>query len=112
MGTTADRIEEVVERLRRTALVDRGDQGDEGGHLFVQVGPDDPDMRYAHIHVVDRSSQQWHRYLAFRDRLRSDASLRRAYEALKSQLAVEHPLDRDLYAAGKSDFIRAVVGET
>jgi GrpB-like predicted nucleotidyltransferase (UPF0157 family) len=48
-----------------------------------------PDHR-VHVHVVAAGGNREGGYLAFRDRLRSSARLRREYEALKRELAA-HP---------------------
>lgn len=109
VSAPAAMLGEVLSRLRATPLVDRGNQGEQGGHVFVLVDPDDPEVRQAHVHVVDRASPQWNRYLAFRDRLRHDRNARQAYEALKSSLAAEQRTDRARYTAGKADFIRGVL---
>ena len=47
------------------------------------------------------------RVLLFRDALRKDAALRRAYAELKDRLARQYHTDRDAYSDAKSDFIRA-----
>lgn len=65
----------------------------------------------AHAHVLASSSSEVDEILWFRDRLRSDAALRRAYEAEKVRILEEGVLDGVDYAEKKSGFIRRVLAE-
>lgn len=96
-------------RLPLSALgyLDRGDSGANGGYLFVKEIA--PEVRSHHVHVVSMHDMQWHRYLFFRDRLRSDAGLRSEYAALKQSLARRFADDRVGYTTGKQDFIGRVL---
>jgi len=85
---------------------DRGDQGDHGGVVFVK-GP--PTRRTHHLHLVASGSAQWQRYLAFRDALRRDQSLRERYSALKEELVRRRPRDRDAYTDGKDELINSAL---
>jgi GrpB-like predicted nucleotidyltransferase (UPF0157 family) len=58
------------------------------------------------VHVVLANSEQWHRPLRFRDRLRADAALRDEYARLKQALARD-AADRAAYTAGKTAFVEA-----
>jgi GrpB-like predicted nucleotidyltransferase (UPF0157 family) len=96
----------------RTALAaagyeDRGDQGDAGGVVFVK-GP--ASWRTHHLHLVAVESPQWRHYLAFRDALRFDESLRRDYATLKLELAARFPTNRSAYTDGKDAFVGCVLG--
>lgn len=62
-----------------------------------------------HLHGVERDSRSWREYLAFRDTLRADATLRAQYDTLKLHLAEAHALDKAAYSAAKGPFIQAVV---
>jgi GrpB-like predicted nucleotidyltransferase (UPF0157 family) len=104
---TPDDIPAVVARLVTAGYLDRGDQGREGGHLCVREAV--PDLRTVHLHIVEQTDSQWRAYLAFRDRLRTDAGLRQQYATLKADLAARYPGDRAAYTAGKHDFIRRVL---
>ena len=86
------------------------------GHLYRgEAGPDRPDRIYAlelepgvrlvNVHVLDHGGEQWRRYLAFRDHLRTHPVERDAYGELKLRLAVEHPEDRLAYVRAKGSFI-------
>jgi GrpB-like predicted nucleotidyltransferase (UPF0157 family) len=97
-------IPEVAERLAAAGFVDRGDAGADGGYLLVKDSG--PDVRVAHVHLVERADPQWQAYIRFRDALRTDACLRDEYAALKTRLAERHPTDRAMYTGGKQRFIR------
>ena len=97
-------------RLAPLGLECRGDQGSDGGILFVLE--DRPAYRVAHVHVVAQGSPEWEGYLAFRDRLRRDASACADYAELKQSLARRFPHDRPSYTAGKHAFIAALLVES
>ena len=61
--------------------------------------------RDVHVHVFAEASDEVDRHLVFRDRLRSDATDREAYEALKRELATRKWSDMNHYANAKSDLI-------
>lgn len=61
--------------------------------------------RTHHLHLVDEQSELDCR-LRFRDRLRADPDLARAYVELKRTLAERHREDREAYTEAKGSFIR------
>jgi 16S rRNA processing protein RimM len=63
--------------------------------------------RRFHVHVCVAGSDSERRHLAFRDRLRADAELRREYDEVRRHLAAEHADDPPAYEAGKAAFIAA-----
>jgi GrpB-like predicted nucleotidyltransferase (UPF0157 family) len=54
---------------------------------------------------------QWQRYLAVRDRLRTDSAARDAYRALELRLADQHGQDRGAYTDGKSSFLTDLLAD-
>jgi len=64
--------------------------------------------RTHHLHVVVHRSPAWTQRLRFRDALRVDPVLAARYAALKAELAVLHPSDREAYTAAKATFVRSV----
>jgi GrpB-like predicted nucleotidyltransferase (UPF0157 family) len=63
------------------------------------------------VHVVEYRHRAWDRGLRFRELLRTDPALARAYGELKTTLAQRHPADRASYTAAKAAFIeRALAG--
>ena len=65
--------------------------------------------RTHHLHVVVHGSPAWAQHLRFRDALRADPVLAAAYAALKAELALRHPDDREAYTSAKAEFVRSVV---
>jgi GrpB-like predicted nucleotidyltransferase (UPF0157 family) len=63
-----------------------------------------------HAHVVAGSSNEVAELLRFREALRSNAHLARAYEAEKRRVLSEGVLDGVDYAERKSSFVKAVIG--
>lgn len=60
-------------------------------------------------HLVEHEGPSWFECLRFRDALRADAELARAYERLKVELAARYPRDRAAYTEGKTAFVTGVV---
>lgn len=102
-----DRVASLRPELVVLGYIDRGDSGDDGGHLFVKDVA--PAVRSHHLHIVASADPQWCNYLAFRDRLRSDEDLRAEYARLKCSLARQFVGDRVAYTQGKHSFIRGVL---
>jgi len=90
--------------LESAGYVYRGDGGLPGREFFRRG-----ELRSHHLHLVELEGEHWRRYVAFRDALRLDASLRDDYAALKQQLAARFPRDREAYIEGKTAFVGAVV---
>lgn len=65
-------------------------------------------QRTHHVHVVEVHGAFWERRL-FRDYLRAYPEEARRYEALKRDLAVRFPTDRDAYTHAKGEYIQAVM---
>lgn len=74
--------------------------------FFVQVVNG---HRVAHLHLMTTGSARWHQQLAFRDALRADPDLLKAYARLKIDLAGQHGEDREAYTAGKRQFVHDVL---
>jgi GrpB-like predicted nucleotidyltransferase (UPF0157 family) len=101
-------IPELVRRLTAVGYIDRGDGGRDGGYLLVRDS--EPEVRTAHVHIVECADPQWHRYVVFRDTLRRDDEIRQQYGEMKKRLAAAYPTDRERYTASKNEFIRRVLG--
>jgi GrpB-like predicted nucleotidyltransferase (UPF0157 family) len=76
-------------------------------HIFGRGNASD--SRTHLVHVVEHLGNNWNRMLIFRDALRNDAGLARAYEQLKVGLAGEHAESRAAYTKAKGEFIDAVL---
>jgi GrpB-like predicted nucleotidyltransferase (UPF0157 family) len=78
----------------------------EAGHRMLRT----PD-RAVHVHVLADNDPEVHRYLTFRDRLRSSAEDRRAYELLKRELATRDWAEINFYAQAKGPLIEAILAQ-
>jgi GrpB-like predicted nucleotidyltransferase (UPF0157 family) len=67
-----------------------------------------PDLG-VHVHVHADDDPECDRVLVFRDRLRTDAADRAAYERLKRELAVRDWADRQQYADAKGPLVEAII---
>lgn len=116
-GLAAKPIIDIAVRLRSTAQVRglrrplaalsyvyMGTFGLPGRHFFIKGSP-----RQYHLHVVDGRTEHWKRWIVFRDALRRDAALRKAYERLKTGLARRFRRHREKYTAAKTDFVDSVL---
>ena len=99
----------LVGCLTSIGYIDRADGGRDGGYLLVRDS--NPEVRTVHLHVVEQSDTQWTNYIAFRDILRRDSSIREQYSELKRQLAIRFPNDRKSYTDNKNVFIQEVLSK-
>lgn len=61
--------------------------------------------RTHHIHTVEKNHEFFREKILFRDYLRSKPEAAREYEALKDQLSIKFPDDREAYTEGKTAFV-------
>ena len=64
--------------------------------------------RTHHLHIVVQDGPVWTRHLRFRDALRDSPVLAARYAALKAELAVRHPTDREAYTNAKTAFVSSL----
>ena len=83
----------------------RPDAGLPAEHVYAKGTP-----RTHVLHVVEFGREAWQQKLAFRDALREEPELARAYQELKVSLSLRFPEDRAAYTAGKTEFVKGVVG--
>ncbi|HYK17793.1 MAG TPA: GrpB family protein [Bryobacteraceae bacterium] len=62
-----------------------------------------------HVHVIERDCEEHRQLVAFRDALRSDPSLRRAYEADKQRILASGVTDSLDYCYAKGEFITSTL---
>lgn len=87
------------------------------GYLYAPYLPEEmhwfckphPARRTHHLHLVPAGSKRYRDELAFRDRLRVAPEIAGQYAALKHELAVRHPHDREAYTEGKGAFVAAAL---
>ncbi len=77
-------------------------------HWFCKPSPA---ARTHHLHLVPWRSPLWQERIAFRDCLRSSASLAQRYQNLKLELAAQFPHDHEAYTDAKGPFIASVLSD-
>ena len=93
-----------ITALTAAGYVHRGEQGIPGREFFRRGEP-----RSYHLHLTIIHGSFWAEHLLFRDLLRKDQAVLRAYAELKRALASRYPLDREAYIEGKGPFVRAAL---
>ncbi len=106
---TKETLIEVIEILANHQFDDRGDRSTSGGYLFVKYTA--PETVNHHIHLLLITDIQWINYLDFRDKLKSDDALAKAYEKLKIDLSLKYKTERAKYTKGKESFIQCVLNK-
>ena len=94
----------IILAIEEAGYVYRGEQGIPGRDFFRRGDP-----RAYHLHLVQAGGPFWADHLLFRDVLRTNQSISRAYAALKLSLAAKFPTDRERYIEGKSTFVTGVL---
>jgi GrpB-like predicted nucleotidyltransferase (UPF0157 family) len=104
----AERLE-----LVKAILANLGFQPQSCGHLFPETRPmrvgavlHRDQMYRLHVHVIAENSPEIQAMCAFRDRLRSDATLRKAYAGRKRAIIQAGVVDPAAYTQRKARFIQ------
>jgi GrpB-like predicted nucleotidyltransferase (UPF0157 family) len=103
LGTESER-ESAIAACRRAGYVHRGEQEIPGRDFFRRGDP-----RQYHLHLTLVGSSFWHDQRTFRDWLRTHPDAAADYMALKQQLALQFPTDREAYIRGKTAFVEGVL---
>lgn len=82
-----------------------GEYGIPGRRYFYRTLASDPFVETHHVHVYQSGNPKYTEELLFRDYLRVDKDARRAYEALKLELAAKFRHDPPAYTDAKAGFI-------
>ncbi|MDF2921949.1 MAG: hypothetical protein K0R57_863 [Paenibacillaceae bacterium] len=104
-----DSFPEIISRLAAAGFEHQGDLGIKGREAFRRTIADEF-MPY-HLYVCPKDGRGHLEHIAFRDYLRGNEAAKRAYEALKLQLAQDHPRDIDSYCNGKTAFVREILSK-
>jgi len=84
----------------------RPDEETPDRHYFRRL---DGERRTHHLSLAEPTSRFYRNTIAFRDALRAEPDLAKAYEALKLDLARRFPRDRESYLYGKTGFVMDVL---
>ena len=103
----------IKKGLEQIGYYHNGDQGIEGREVFKRKGMEPKhgvlDRIRHHLYVCHADSEELNRHLAFRDFLRNNEKLKRAYEQLKYQIALKANQDRKEYARLKEEMARGFI---
>lgn len=94
----------VISAVVQAGYSHRGEQGIAGRNFFRRGEP-----RQYHVHLTTIGSTFWNDHRLFREVLRSEPAVARAYQALKHELAARYPTDREAYIEGKTSFVQATL---
>lgn len=90
----------VIDALEAAGYIYRGERGIPGRDFFRRGVP-----RSYHIHVAMIGSVFWNDHRDFRDYLRANPEASARYSALKCDLALRFPSDRESYISAKTAFV-------
>jgi GrpB-like predicted nucleotidyltransferase (UPF0157 family) len=96
---SAEAADRLAVALVGIGYIDRGLGEGSNGRLLVMESA--PNVRIAHVHIVQYETQDWKDYVVFRDTLRGDGALRSGYAELKRDLAERFATDRQSYTRGQ-----------
>jgi len=85
----------------------RGENGVPARRYCIKNDPQSG-IRLVHLHCFERGNAEIDRHLGFRDLLRSNPRIVRAYEAEKHRCKELHPDDSNAYSSCKSEWIQNV----
>ena len=102
-----ERWPSLIEPLQRLGYVYWADNPDKSKMFFVKGMPPFGMGRTHHIHV--HIPEKARAKVCFRDYLIAHPEEAARYAALKRELAVRFPTDRDVYTQGKAAFVREVL---
>jgi GrpB-like predicted nucleotidyltransferase (UPF0157 family) len=97
----ADEVPAAIDHLRDLGYVYQGDKGIPGREAFLWP----PGALPHHVYVVVADSKPHTDHVAFRDHLRRQPDVARAYAELKRGLAAQYADDRLGYTEAKTEFI-------
>jgi GrpB-like predicted nucleotidyltransferase (UPF0157 family) len=98
------RLNAYIRRFVALGYEYKGEYGLPGRHFFVRGNP-----ATQHVHLVERGSAHWARWLLFRDYLRAFPAEARRYNAFKRNLARRYAQNRDAYTRAKTPFVERML---
>lgn len=106
-------LEEIITRLSTLDYYHNGDQGISGREVFKRQKNTNIhhilDSIPHHLYACPEDSPELKRHLLFRDYLRSKASARQQYEAIKYEIAAATNQNKKAYAKHKESYARTFI---
>ena len=110
-----DLVRQLFPVIEKIVFYYRTHDGDYEQMLFAEGSVYDGtgDLQTHFVHVTIENGEVWKNYINFRDYLNENPNVAKEYEALKIHLKATIPQaeNRNLYTAGKADFIINVLHE-
>ena len=100
-------ISPYIEPLAKKGVIFRKEDVKE--QLLFVMGDFEQDTRTHHIHIVEWNGIAWNNYINFRDYLNAFPEYAKEYDALKKQLAMKFADNREMYTAGKHEWIDRIL---
>jgi len=109
--STENGLESVANKLMQAGYFPALDNELPSGRIFLASREHDSTFGDYHLHIVVSGGDEWSNFIAFRDQLNNNATLRDAYMLLKNRLLVDTNSDRREYKHLKADFIQKTLKE-
>jgi GrpB-like predicted nucleotidyltransferase (UPF0157 family) len=103
-------VDQLKNQFENLGYKYRGEFGIKGRRYIVGLKPDGLNHR-CHFHIFEEEHEEILRHLAFRDYLRKNVAVAKAYESLKIELMTKFENDRKMYQSGKSEFCEKILKE-
>lgn len=107
IAPSLDELERARGRIEVLGYAWHGEFGLQGRRFCTLSDPVSGQRRF-HLHCYALGDHSIRRHLAFRDYLRSNAKVARAYELMKNECAARHPEDSHRYTSCKNGWISRV----
>ena len=107
VAMTRDHVDDVAVRLAAEGYIDRGDGEGSIGRLVVLEPV--PDVRSAHIHILEDADPYWDEYHRFLSLMLEDSAARKDYADLKRTLSHQYADDRRGYTAAKAVYVERLL---
>lgn len=79
-----------------------------GHHLFILRGEGEVSLQHIHCYE-EKNLEQFNNQIKFRDFIRSHLEYAKEYEALKQELFMKYPDERNKYTEGKQAFFNKII---
>lgn len=106
MIPSLSRLSLWIKKLESAGYIYKGEYGLPGRHFFTRGNP-----VTHHLHLVDKESEHWSRWIIFRDYLRAHPAEAEKYNKLKNVLARKYSRNRDAYTLAKAPLVAKILAK-